>query len=156
MISSMLDLHDELQELLSGLDAQRIPYALCGGLAMAVHGVPRATIDIDILIDPAQLDQARHVAEGLGYTLDALPMSFAGGAVEIRRVSKIDPELGDALSLDLILATPELRQVFEGRQQFSWGRGTLWVVSREGLVAMKRLRFSGIDRDDIQRLEESR
>ena len=44
------DLFRELTSLLSALDEEGIDYALCGGLAMAVHGYPRATVDIDLLI----------------------------------------------------------------------------------------------------------
>jgi hypothetical protein len=35
-----------------------------------------------------------------------------------------------------------------------WERGEVWVVSRQGLVSLKRLRGSGQDQDDIRRLEE--
>ena len=40
----MLDLYDELAALLDALEAANAEYAVCGGLAMAIHGIPRATI----------------------------------------------------------------------------------------------------------------
>lgn len=45
-----LDLADELAQLTRSLGAAGIEYALCGGLAMAVHGAPRATVDIDFIV----------------------------------------------------------------------------------------------------------
>ncbi|MDQ3175891.1 MAG: hypothetical protein M3Q91_19625 [Acidobacteriota bacterium] len=45
-----LDLYDELRKLIGLLDEHEIDYALCGGLAMAIHARPRSTIDIDMLI----------------------------------------------------------------------------------------------------------
>jgi hypothetical protein len=45
-----LDLIAELEALVSALDAEKVEYALCGGLALAVHGYPRATKDIDLLV----------------------------------------------------------------------------------------------------------
>jgi hypothetical protein len=45
----MVDLIEELAAITRALDDAGIPYALCGGLAMAVHAHPRATIAIDIL-----------------------------------------------------------------------------------------------------------
>ena len=153
IIRFMLDLHDEMALLIRAMDAADIPYALCGGLSMAVHGVPRATIDIDLLVAPDSLDAVLALAAGRGFTLGAAPRSFAGGAVEIRRVTKIDPELGDALMLDLVLVGPALADVWRDRQCLEWNGGPLWVVSRDGLVRMKRLRGSGVDRDDILRLE---
>jgi hypothetical protein len=47
---SMLDLFEELKAVIASLDKGGVPYALCGGLAMAVHGYPRATVDIDIVV----------------------------------------------------------------------------------------------------------
>ena len=38
---------DELSKVARRLDADGIEYALCGGLAMAVYAMPRATLDID-------------------------------------------------------------------------------------------------------------
>jgi hypothetical protein len=47
-------------------------WALCGGLALAVWGAPRATLDIDVLADPAQGRAAAEAAQALirrGWTL---------------------------------------------------------------------------------------
>ena len=41
----MLDIYDELRELITMLDEQKIDYALCGGMAMAVHDRPRMTLE---------------------------------------------------------------------------------------------------------------
>ncbi len=48
--TAMLDLFEEFSSLVVTLNQAEIRYALCGGMAMAVHGVPRATEDIDLLI----------------------------------------------------------------------------------------------------------
>ena len=150
----MLDITDELRALIAALDEQGIAYALCGGMAMAVHRRPRMTIDIDLLIQEESLDQVVAIAKERGYTIRGKEMSFAHGAVEIRRVSKIDPEAGDILPLDLILVTPPLREVWESRVEAEWEDRKLSVVSRSGLISLKRLRSSGQDLDDIKALEE--
>ena len=49
-----MELIDYLEKLAAGLRQRNIPYALCGGLAMAVHAFPRATLDIDILVEEAE------------------------------------------------------------------------------------------------------
>jgi hypothetical protein len=149
----MLDLYDELTALVHGLEKQGIEYAVCGGLAMAIYQVPRATIDIDLLVPEAAAGRAAALAGSLGYTIEAKPMSLAGGRVEIRRLSKIDPGSQDLLSLDLVLVTPALEPVWEDRERVEWEEGPLSVVSRGGLIRMKRLRDSGQDRDDIRTLE---
>jgi hypothetical protein len=150
----MLDIYDEFRNLVAVLEEHEIDYALCGGMAMAVHERPRMTIDIDILIQAESLDRVIAIATELGYKIRGRDMSFANGAVEIRRVSKIDPESGDLLSLDLLLVTPQLRSAWESRVESEWEGGTFSVVSRAGLIALKQLRMSGQDLDDIKALEE--
>ncbi len=150
----MLDLFDEFVALVDALEKARLPYAVCGGLAMAIHGLPRATIDVDLLVPIDAADDVLRLAYQLGYTISAQPMSFAAGAVEIRRVTKVDAASGDILSLDLLLVTPTLNEVWVGRARIAWERGEVWAVSKTGLVALKTLRGSGQDQDDIKRLEE--
>jgi hypothetical protein len=150
----MIDIHDELRRVTTKLDEQNIEYALCGGMAMAVHQRPRFTVDIDLLIQEESLPDTMDVARSLGYNIRGKDLSFANGAVEIRRVSKIDPDSGDLLTLDLLLVTPEVRVAWDSRVQAEWEGGTLSVVSAAGLIAMKQLRRSGIDMDDIKALEE--
>jgi hypothetical protein len=60
----------------------------------------------------------------------------------------------DLLSLDLLLVTPVTESVWQTRMRVRWERGEVWVVSKQGLVSLKRLRGSGQDQDDIRRLEE--
>jgi hypothetical protein len=150
----MLDLYDEFATLIGALETAEVDYAVCGGLAMAIHGFPRATIDVDLVVPPNAAERVLACARDLDYTIPAHPMRFAGGAVEIRRVTKIDAASGDLLSLDLLLVTPAIERIWNERTRVRWERGELWVVSRQGLVSLKRLRGSGQDQDDIKRLEE--
>jgi len=150
----MLDLYEELRKLIAGLDAKEIDYALCGGLAMAVYDRARATVDIDMLILADSLSDVVAIAKELGYNVRGLDMTFAGDAIEIRRVSKIDKESGFVLSLDLLLVTPEIRNTWDSRVQAKWEGGTLSVVSQEGLVALKKMSGRPQDLVDISALEE--
>ena len=149
----MIDLYDEFRRLVTVLEQQSIDYALCGGIAMAVHGSPRATIDIDLLIEPEAVEDLFKIAADLGYTIRGKDLQFAKGTIEIRRISKIEPASGDLLSLDLLLVTPEIRSVWQSRVTADWEGGKLSVVSREGLIEMKQLRSSGQDLDDIEKLQ---
>ena len=44
----MADIFDEFQNLIGRINKEQIDYAVCGGWAMAIHGAPRATVDIDL------------------------------------------------------------------------------------------------------------
>jgi hypothetical protein len=143
---------DELKAIIKKLDEAGVPYALCGGLAMAIYAMPRATLDIDLMIEMDSLPRSRGAMEGLGFTLDAAPMVFRGGKVRISRLCKVDPESGEALVLGLLLVTPETRKAWESRCQVDWEDRKMTVVSPKGLIALKSLRASGQERDDIDYL----
>ena len=150
----MLDLYEELKSLIAALDKHKIDYALCGGIAMAIYDRPRATVDIDLLIVADSLDKVIEVAKALDYTVRGLDMTFANDTIEIRRVSKIDPETGFVMSLDMLLVTPRIQQIWDSRVQANWEGGKLSVVSREGLIALKRLSGRLQDLADISALTE--
>ena len=102
----MLDLFEEFRALVEALDQSGVEFAVCGGLAVAIHVAPRATLDVDLLLPRSALEAARGVARGLGYRIESGPMLFSEGAVEVHRLSKPDPETGDLLSLGLLVVTP--------------------------------------------------
>jgi len=148
----MATLLDELSQLISALDENEIEYAVCGGLALTIHGFPRATFDIDVLIRAESLEKAYEVAAGKGYDIRGLDISFKERAVEIRRVSKIDDD-GEVLSLDLLLVTPQVEDVWESKEILLWQNRNLWIVSQAGLIKMKKLAGRAKDLIDIDRIE---
>ena len=150
----MANLYEELKALVAALNEERVPYALCGGLAMAVHGLVRATEDIDLLVQRGDLERAIHVAMQLRYLVRPPAMIFENGSIEIHRVVKVLGEDEDPLMLDLLVVTPALQQVWDSRELKEWQEGTFWVVSREGLIRLKSGRASGIDQEDVRKLRE--
>jgi hypothetical protein len=152
-VRGMLSLYEELETLSCALGAAGIEFALCGGLALAVHGHPRATRDIDLLLQREQLELATKVAHACGFTLGSLPMRFAGSGIEMQRVSKVVG--ADVLMLDFLLVDESLRAVWENREQVPWRKGSLPVVSREGLVSMKLASGRPQDLADLALLQES-
>lgn len=144
-----MDILDELKNLTARLDEEKIEYALCGGLAMAVYALPRATLDIDILIEASSLEATRRAVHDLEFTVEAAPMEFHGGKMQIHRISKIEPGTGETLMLDLLIVTPQIKSAWEGRMKVEWEHGRITVVSPEGLILLKSFRKSGQDQDDI-------
>jgi hypothetical protein len=64
-----LDIIAELEALIDRLETERIEYAICGGLALAIHGRPRMTKDIDVLVPRDALAPAMAIAKGLGFDM---------------------------------------------------------------------------------------
>jgi len=137
----------------SAFEEENIAYAVCGGLAMAIHGFARATLDIDLLIQADSLEKAFQVSEKIGYDIPGLDISFKERAVEIRRVSKIDDN-GEVLSLDLLLVTPHVQDVWESKENHPFLGNQIWVISREGLLKMKTLAGRPKDLGDIDELNK--
>ena len=48
----MPNLFEEFRAVVGALTGARVPYAVCGGIAMSIYSHPRATIDIDLLAQP--------------------------------------------------------------------------------------------------------
>ncbi len=148
----MATLLDELSQIISALEDGGIEYAVCGGLALAIHGFARATLDIDVLIRAESLEKAYEIAAEKEFDIRGMDISFKERAVEIRRVSKIDDN-GEVLSLDLLLVTPHVEDVWKTREKIDFMGSKLSVVSREGLIKMKTLAGRPQDLADIARLE---
>ena len=147
----MLNLEDELRGVIEALEAGSIPYAIAGGVAVSIYTTPRATEDIDLLISGTDLDRALGTLQPLGFSRGGPPMSLAQGKLRIQRLTKVAGS--DLLPLDLLLAdSPQLGEVLRGRQQLDWGGKRLWIVSIEGLRALKRLRASPQDLADLEAL----
>ena len=136
------------------LNRKQIDYAICGGWAMAIHGLPRATVDIDLLVLTEDLEKVWKTANNLGYDVEGLPLHFHDGAIEIRRISKTDKQSKRLFTLDFLLVTEALKEVWKNRELIEWEDGKIWTVSREGLILLKII--SGREQDllDTKKLQE--
>jgi hypothetical protein len=67
-----VSLADVLADVLAQLDRAAIPYMVTGSLASTYHGEPRATLDLDIVIEPDEEGLSRLIAglEAAGFYVD--------------------------------------------------------------------------------------
>ena len=143
----------ELSRIAAALAAEGIEYALCGGLAVAVHGFPRATRDLDFLVREGDLTRIQPVLDRLGFTLPAGIIPFDVGKETERRIYRVSKAEGeDLLTLDLLLVTPVLEEVWAGRETYEVGNQGIQVVSRAGLGQMKRAAGRPQDLADLEQL----
>ncbi len=144
-----MDLYDELRGLVAVLEQQHIEYAICGGVALALHGYPRFTKDIDLLILAADCDRVLEIAERRGFLDPAGRIPFENG--DVYRTSKIVGT--DILTLDILLVNAALEDVWNGREVYCWRELDVQVVSSQGLIKMKRMAGRGQDLLDVEKLE---
>ena len=79
-------------------------------------------------------------------------MTFQSDKVKIERITKIDQKKEDAISVDLLLVTPEIEKVWDSIQTLIWNGMELSIVSKQGLIDLKKLRNSKQDQADIEYL----
>lgn len=61
------EVHKSLRQLSNKLDELHIPYVLAGAMALNYHGYKRFTVDIDIIVNKADLTRLHQSLEGKGY-----------------------------------------------------------------------------------------
>jgi Nucleotidyl transferase AbiEii toxin, Type IV TA system len=101
-------------DLFRALERENARYVLIGGLALNIHGVERATMDIDLMLGmgAGNLEAFRRVAEGLGMT-PALPVTmkdFADPAILQQRINEkqmlafaLRPKESSAPTVDILV-----------------------------------------------------
>jgi hypothetical protein len=154
----MPNLFEEFRAIVAALAESSVPFAVCGGLAMSIHARPRATIDIDLLVPVEAIAPLVDTLAPLGYRRrESAATRLAGGQIVMHRLTKIVTGDPDVMMVDVIEVQPGVTyQAWEGRVAAPWEKGVVTVVSRQGLIALKRLRGSPQDAADIQALEEER
>jgi predicted nucleotidyltransferase len=144
----VLSLESELRQLVQRFNEAKIEYALCGGMAVALHGYPRFTKDIDFLVPSESLNRAIEVAATAGFLDDSGRIPFPDS--DVYRILKI--EGSEYRILDLLVPKSLDTLAWKQRQWFDWNGLPICSVSREGLIEMKLAAGRDIDRIDIKQL----
>lgn len=149
-----MNIVDELHAITGALRDAKIPYAVCGGIAVTAHGATRTTKDIDIAIAREDLSRALGAVAPLGYNIPAALMTFGAGTPRERHVQRVNKIVGtDHLVLDLLIAEAAYAGVLDDRIDVALPSGSVTFVSRETLLRMKRTAGRPIDLSDIAKLE---
>ena len=124
---------------------------------LAVHGYPRFTKDIDLLIQEHDLTRAAAAVKPLGFDLSSGWIVLERGTPAEQRIYRIvKVEGSEHLALDLVIVTPAQQPNWDSRQAMSLGDRVIVVVSREGLIRMKQAAGRTQDRADIEKLGGTR
>jgi hypothetical protein len=115
----------QIKEALAAFVGLKTPPALIGGLALASHGVIRATRDVDFLVDADDADRLHDILLGLGYRC-------------IHRSADAANYLRGEEGLDMLYAhRPTARKLLSEANEHRTGFGRLRVIGAEGLIAFK-------------------
>lgn len=114
-----------------------VQHAVAGGMAVSAHGHPRATKDVDFLIDSRTVESASAALEELGFS--RLPDASGAGFMRFVRHPLAElPELTEWVDL-LCASQPVGRSLLQQATEhpIPWQGSLLAVVSVEGLILMK-------------------
>jgi predicted nucleotidyltransferase len=151
-----MDLKQELLNAVGALNRAGVPYALCGGMAVVLHGYPRLTRDIDLLIRPQELEAAKAALATAGFSISGGLIPFDTGGPHERKVFRLSKRIGeDLLTIDLLLLPPFLRDIWEDCETYKLDGVPVTVVDRSGLIAMKKIAGRHQDLSDIENLEST-
>lgn len=148
-----MDLYDQFAAIVDALEEASVDYALCGGMAVGIHGYARFTKDIDLLVRAELLDDVKAAVAGIGFDIDSGVIPFDPGGPkqrEIHRVSRADSD--GIFTLDLLVLPEALQGVWTSRVIFEWQGRQVQVVSLEGLAEMKRWAGRRQDLLDLEKL----
>jgi tRNA nucleotidyltransferase/poly(A) polymerase len=141
---------NRLLDVFSSFHKHEVRYLVIGGIAAVLHGVPRATFDLDILIE-ASPDNAREL-------LDALTEAHFATATLITADELLAHEITifrDRVRIDVQTSTPGIKfeVAWQKKVIMTYQGQEFYVVSKEDLIASKRAAGRGKDLEDVRMLE---
>lgn len=139
-----------LKDVFASFQRHNVRYIVIGGIAAVLYGVPRATFDLDILID-ANPDNAKKL-------LDALTDAKFGTAALVTPEELLSKEITifkDRVRIDVQTSTPGLTfdRAWERRETMEYQKQKFFVASREDLISSKRAAGRPVDLEDVRLLE---
>ena len=141
---------NRLQGVFASFERNEVKYLVIGGIAAVLHGVPRATFDLGILIE-ATSENARRLLKalkeaGLGAASLTTPEARLGNEITV---------FEDFVRIDAQTRTPGLdfENAWQHREVMEYQHQRLYVVSRDDLIASKRAGGRDVDLEDVRLLE---
>jgi uncharacterized nucleotidyltransferase DUF6036 len=138
---------DQLQTVFASFQKNDVKYLVIGGIAAVLYGVPRATFDLDILIEPTK--------ENAQKLLDALARIGFGTAEMTSAEEIVSTEITiftDRVRLDVQTATPGI--LFEDawlrRVTMNYKGQKFEVVSLADLIQSKTASGREVDLEDVR------
>ena len=143
---------NRLQDVFRSFQHHDVRYVVLGGVASVLYGVPRATFDLDILIEPTIENAERLLA--------ALMEAKFGTAAMTDATDIVAHEItvfNDRIRIDVQTRTPGIsfQDAWSRRKVVTYEGQDFFIVSREDLIASKRAAGREIDLDDVRLLELS-
>lgn len=141
---------NRLQDVFRSFQQHDVKYVVIGGIASILHGVPRATFDLDILIEASPENAQR--------LLDALLDANLGTASLTSAQDILGHEITvfkDRVRIDVQTSTPGLHfaDAWARRETVTYQGREFFILSKEDLIVSKRASGRDVDLEDVRLLE---
>jgi hypothetical protein len=143
-------LNPDFRDILSACNAERVEYLLVGAYAVAAHGLPRATGDIDLWIRPSTAN-----AQCVWRALERFGAPLQGMSAGDLEVPEIVVQVGlPPRRIDLMTSIDGVAFESAWRERVMIGVEGIEVptISRDNLIANKRAAGRPQDLADVARL----
>jgi hypothetical protein len=147
-------LNPDYRDMLSALNAEGVEYLLVGGYALAAHGLPRATGDLDIWVCPSP-ENARRTWRALakfGAPLDQVTEDDFATEGLIFQIGVVPCRIDIITSLEAL----SFADAWSNRIRVEIEGIEIPVLGRDDFIRNKRLAGRPQDLADIARLEEDK
>ena len=132
-----MSLTDLLSATIAQLDRAKVPYMITGSVASSYHGEPRATRDLDLVIDPDSIGLARLV-DGLQAAGLYVDLNVALDALGRRsQFNAIDAATGWKIDFMIRKDRPFSTEEFTRRTRADLLGTTAWIASTEDTIVAK-------------------
>ena len=141
---------NRLRDVFRSFQQYDVKYVVIGGIASILHGVPRATFDLDILIEATPAN-AKRLLEAM---LDAGLGTASLTSVEELLANEITI-FKDRVRIDVQTSTPgiEFSAAWDHRQKLTYEKQDFFILSKSDLIASKRAAGRESDLEDVRLLE---
>jgi hypothetical protein len=141
---------NRLQDVFRFFQQHEVKYVVIGGIASVLHGIPRATFDLDILIEAT--------AENVQRLLAALEKAGFGTASMTNTEDVLANEItvfNDRVRIDVQTRTPGIsfQDAWNRRKTITYNEQKFFILSKEDLIRSKRACGRDIDLEDVRLLE---
>jgi len=141
---------NRLQDVFKFFQQHKVRYMVIGGVASVLYGVPRATFDLDILIEATTENAQRLLA--------ALAEAGFGTATMTNAKDIVEHEItvfNDRVRIDVQTCTPgvSFQDAWRRRKTLTYQEQDFFILSREDLIAAKRASGRQVDLEDARLLE---
>ena len=141
---------NRLVDVFASFQHRQVKYVVIGGIAAVLYGVPRATFDLDILIEATP--------ENAQKLLDALTDAKFGTASLTSAEDLLAYEITifqDRVRIDVQTSTPgiDFENAWKNKEKMKYHNQEFFVLSKKDLIASKRAAGRKLDLEDAKLLE---